>query len=123
MTAALVYVAYTSGSRRQSLGVLAIAVVLGPFLNILRVLSIMLNPTAEIAQIHSAQGLVFVSLGVVAIAALDWLAEGRLWPERPPLVRSENDPEPSTEGQRPETRDSDDALEQELDRRRRRAEQ
>jgi exosortase len=80
ITATLVYLALTSRSRRQSLGVLAIAIALGPVLNILRVLSIMVNPAAEIAQVHSTQGLVFVSLGVVAIASLDRLFERRFWP-------------------------------------------
>lgn len=81
LTATLVYLEFISRSRRQTLGVLTIAMVLGPFLNGLRVVSIMLNPLAEISQVHSAQGIFFVSFGIGVIALVDRLLETRAWPE------------------------------------------
>jgi len=83
-TATLVYLDFVSRSRRQTLGVLLAALLIGPFLNGLRVVSIMLNPMAEVSQVHSAQGLVFISLGVVVVAAIDRLLEPWFWPEYDP---------------------------------------
>ncbi|MAG31769.1 MAG: hypothetical protein CL908_12850 [Deltaproteobacteria bacterium] len=83
ITATLVYLDFISRSRRQTLSVLLLAVVLGPILNGLRVVSIMLNPMAEVSQVHSTQGLIFISFGVATVALLDRLLERRCWPPSP----------------------------------------
>ncbi len=93
ITATLFYLDFVSRSRRQTLGVLLLALAIGPLLNGLRVVSIMLNPTAEVAQVHSTQGLLFISLGVITIALLDRFLEPRCWP--PNRAESEADADPT----------------------------
>lgn len=80
LLAMLTYCAFTSTSRRQTFGVIALAIVISPVMNGVRVIWIMLNPSSEIAGIHSTQGLVVISLTVVTLAIADTLLQRRFWP-------------------------------------------
>ena len=91
LTATLVYCAFTSGSRRQTLGTISIALLLGPLLNAARVIFIMLAPGTEVAQIHSTQGLIVISVGVVLVAILDVLGEKKFWPRPTPISNAQPD--------------------------------
>jgi exosortase len=100
IAATLVYLAFISRRRRQTFGVLGLAILLGPLMNGLRVVSIMLNPNSEVSLVHATQGLVFVSLGVGLIAALDRLLESRAWPASGQAIA----PDPGTDPLRRITR-------------------
>ncbi|MBW2498903.1 MAG: exosortase-associated EpsI family protein [Deltaproteobacteria bacterium] len=80
VTATLVYADFLSRSRWQTLGLTLLAVAIGLVVNGLRIVSIMLNPLSEVAQVHSTQGLIAVSVGIVVLAGLDRLADHRVWP-------------------------------------------
>lgn len=77
----LVYADLFSRSRRQTLGLVALAAGLGLVVNVLRVLSIMLDPTSSVSQDHSIQGIIMIVVGVLAIAGIDMLADRWLWPK------------------------------------------
>jgi exosortase len=76
----LVYAEIFSRSRRQTIGLVAIAIMLGLGVNGLRVVSIMLAPGADASSDHSIQGLVMISVGVLLVAAADALGDRWLWP-------------------------------------------
>lgn len=99
LTAILVYAAFLSRSRRQTLGLAMIALALGPLLNVARVMAIMVDASTEIGKAHTTQGLIAISFGVVVIAVLDRWLEGWLWPE------------PSAGGVSPQPRDIHDTYE------------
>ena len=82
LSAILVYAAFLSRSRRQTIGLVAISIVLGPIVNTVRVVAIMIDPSASIGQSHTAQGLVAIAFAVVLIALLDRWLETWLWPPR-----------------------------------------
>jgi exosortase len=71
MMAALVYSELLGRSRRHATLLLLCAPVVGIFVNMLRVLSIILNPYSEFAAIHSTQGIVMLIGGVLLLAGVD----------------------------------------------------
>ncbi|MBB82990.1 MAG: hypothetical protein CL931_04175 [Deltaproteobacteria bacterium] len=80
LSATLVYAAFLSRSRQQTLGLVALALVLAPVINVARVLVIMTDSSATIGEDHTSQGLVAISLGVVLLAVIDHFLESSLWP-------------------------------------------
>ena len=78
-------------SQLKAACLVAISPVVGIITNQLRVVSIVLNPHAEIATVHSAQGLVMIVVGVVLLAGVDWLLE-RLITDASPPEKSETRP-------------------------------
>ena len=79
--AALCYAEVVSRSRRQTLGLVVIAIGLGMLVNGFRVISIMLIPGADVSRDHSLQGLIMIVVGVVLMGTLDWIGDRFFWPD------------------------------------------
>jgi exosortase len=69
-------------SRLQSTLVVFSSIAVGLVVNLLRVMTIVLNPLSRFALVHAAQGLVMIALGVVLISMVDSLLS-RFLPARP----------------------------------------
>ena len=69
-------------SRLQSTLIVISSVLIGLLVNQLRVISIVLNPYSQFAAVHTTQGLVMVSVGVLLMAGVDRLL-ARVLPARP----------------------------------------
>ena len=91
----LFYAELFSRSRRQTLGLIVLAVLLGIAVNGLRVISIMVFPGNDVSADHSIQGLIMISLGIVLVATLDSLGDRWLWPRGDRSWR-QPDPDSST---------------------------
>jgi EpsI family protein len=63
--------------RRIALVLLAPAI--GFVVNGCRIVTIMLNPYSEVGSVHSTQGIVMIVVGVLLLAALDWIGSRILW--------------------------------------------
>ncbi len=74
LTATLVYAEFLSRSRLHTLALIAGSLLLGPLLNGIRVVSIMLDPSSSISETHSTQGLLVIAAGVVVIGGADAVA-------------------------------------------------
>lgn len=83
--AAVLYQELFFRSRRQSLLLILLAPAVGVFINVVRVITIVLNPLAEIAGVHTLQGLAMISAGVLVLAGIDRLLSLRLAPKRRPV--------------------------------------
>ncbi len=57
----------------RGLTLIALSPLVGLLVNQLRVLSIIINPYAELSTVHTSQGIAMLVGGVLAIAAIDWL--------------------------------------------------
>ncbi|MFP6580273.1 MAG: exosortase/archaeosortase family protein, partial [Myxococcota bacterium] len=82
--AAVLYQELFFRSRRQSLLLIMLAPAVGVFINVVRVITIVLNPLAEIAGVHTLQGLAMISAGVLVLAGIDRLLSLGLAPKRRP---------------------------------------
>lgn len=60
-------------SRLQSLLLVLASPALALVVNEIRVMTIVVNPYSRLSAVHTAQGLVMIAIGVLLIAALDWL--------------------------------------------------
>ena len=83
---AIVYADVFQRSRAETALLILAAPVIGAFVNLVRVILLMANPLAEIAEIHTAQGLLMTVAGVLLIAGLDALLANRL-PADPARLR------------------------------------
>lgn len=82
-------------TRKQVLTLLLLAPLVGYFVNLLRVLSIIFNPYSEWSSIHETQGVVMLVVGVLMIAGVDALLLRRdptREPRRAPPVPCETFP-------------------------------
>ena len=82
--AAVLYQELFFRSRLQSLLLITLAPAVGVFINVVRVITIVLNPLAEIASVHTLQGLAMISAGVLVLAGIDRLLSLGLAPKRRP---------------------------------------
>ncbi len=78
--ATLCYAELMSRSRRQTLGLVVVALGLGIVVNGFRVISIMLMPGADVSGDHSLQGLIMIAVGVVLLGGFDWIGDRFFWP-------------------------------------------
>jgi len=60
-------------SRLQSVLLVAASPLIGLLANLIRVLTIVLNPYSRLAAVHTAQGLVMIVVAVLMLAVFDWL--------------------------------------------------
>jgi exosortase len=84
-------------SRLQSALLVGSSIAIGFVVNQIRVMSIVLNPLSSFAAVHTAQGLVMIVVGVLAIAVVDWVLTRFLAPRpwwRRPRERSAPPPWP-----------------------------
>ena len=84
---AIVYADLFQRSRAETTLLILAAPLIGAFVNFARVVLLMANPLAEIAEVHTAQGLVMTVAGVLLIAGLDSLLAKRLPADRARLER------------------------------------
>ena len=77
---AVVYAEIFHRSRRRLLTLVLAAPVIGLSVNLLRVLTLVLNPKVDVATVHTAQGIIMLIVGVLLLAAMDRLFQ-RMWPD------------------------------------------
>jgi EpsI family protein len=73
---AVIYAELFRRSHLQMWTLLLIAPLLGVFVNVVRVVTIVLNPYSEFSAIHTAQGIGMVIVGVLLLAGVDRLLAG-----------------------------------------------
>ena len=69
----------------RKLVLLIFAPLIGFSANFLRIISIMMNPSASLASIHTAQGVVVIIASVLALILIDWVL-GRFWRGDPSVL-------------------------------------
>ncbi|MEE3327204.1 MAG: EpsI family protein, partial [Myxococcota bacterium] len=84
---AIVYAEIFHRSRRRLALLLLAAPVIGLFVNLIRVITLVLNPKVGVASIHTAQGIVMLVVGVLLLALLDRLFQIG-WPDPAHPIRS-----------------------------------
>jgi exosortase len=71
LMSAIVYADLFQRSRRETAILLLAAPLIGAAINLARVLSLMLNPHGDLAEVHTLQGIVMIVSGILLLAALD----------------------------------------------------
>ena len=84
---AIVYAEIFHRSRRRLGLLLVIAPLIGLFVNLVRVMTLVLNPKVEVVSVHTAQGIVMLVIGVLLLALFDRIFQ-KLWPDPDHPMRS-----------------------------------
>lgn len=87
MMASVLYLDLFYRSRAQAVVILLLTPLLAIVMNTLRVLTIIFNPSSDIATVHTLQGLVVIVLAVLLLHAFDHGVLARLLPTDPPRRR------------------------------------
>ena len=77
---AIVYAEIFHRSRRRLGLLLMMAPAIGLFVNLIRVMTLVLNPKVEVAAVHTAQGIFMLVVGVLLLALFDRIFQ-KLWPD------------------------------------------
>jgi exosortase/archaeosortase family protein len=84
---AIVYAEIFHRSRRRLILLLLASPFVGLLVNLVRVISLVLNPKGDVVPIHTAQGIIMLVAGVLLLALLDRLFQS-LWPDPAHPLRS-----------------------------------